>query len=241
MDERIIYCSLIFFLAFFVRALTGFGAGLIAIPVMALMYPLKMVVPLQLVFEVGVSALLLPKVWKDVDWPHATNVLIGLFFGNMTGAYALARVDNTILKNVLVVVVFLFAIYLTWTAKKPAPWNIRARWGLVFGMVGGVFGGSLGMGGPLVVLYLSQQFVRKENLRATLIGVFLFASSWTVPVHIYNGLYTRESLWLGLCLIPAFLIGTMAGHWAHFRTSDGLFRRIIAGILFLSGILLLTM
>ena len=39
MDEKLIYCSLIFFVAFFVRGLTGFGAGLVAIPVMATMYP----------------------------------------------------------------------------------------------------------------------------------------------------------------------------------------------------------
>jgi len=241
MDERILYGSLVIFVAFFIRALTGFGAGLIAIPVLALMYPLKMVVPLQLLFEIGVSALLLPKVWREVDWTHAVNVLAGLFIGNLTGAFVLAWVDNAILKQALVVVVFLFAGYLSWTAKTPAPWRIHARWGVLFGMCGGVFGGSLGMGGPLVVLYFSQQFARKETLRATLIGTFLFASCWTAPVHAYNGLYTRESLWVGLCLVPAFLCGTAAGHWAHLRTSEVLFRRIIAGILFLSGVLLVVM
>ena len=97
------------------------------------------------------------------------------------------------------------------------------------------------MSGPIVVLYLTQQFTRKETLRATLIALFAFASFWTVAAHWYNGLYTKESLTLGLKLVPAFLLGTFLGHWAHFRTSDVLFRRIIAGLLLVSGILLIWM
>ncbi|MFT4691174.1 MAG: sulfite exporter TauE/SafE family protein [Verrucomicrobiia bacterium] len=238
MDERIIYASLIILVAFFIRALTGFGAGLIATPVLALMYPLKFVVPLQLLFEVGISAILLPKVWKEIDWKHTVHLLTGLFIGNMAGAMVLVTVGDSILKTVLAVVVLLFAGYLAWTAEQPAPWNIPVKWGFFFGVVGGVFGGSLGMSGPLVVLYLSQQFTRKETLRATLIGVFAFASVWTAGAHWFNGLYTQETLKLGLWLVPAFLIGTWAGHWAHFRTSDVLFRRLIAGILFAAGLLL---
>lgn len=238
MDEQIIYGSLIFFVAFFIRSLTGFGAGLIAIPVLALMYPLKFVVPMQLLFEVGISLILLPKVWHDVDWKHVWNLLAGLFVGNMTGAFVLANIDNRILIAVLAGVVFLFAIYLWWVARNPVPWKINPRWGFLFGMGGGVFGGSLGMSGPLIVLYLSQQFDRKETLRASIIGLFLFASSWTVCAHWYNGLYTLESLKVAAMLVPAFLAGTMLGHWAHFRISEFVFRRIIAVILFASGALL---
>ncbi len=241
MDERVIYGSLIFLVAFFIRALTGFGAGLIAIPVLALMYPLKFVVPMQLLFEVGISLLLLPKVWKDIDWKHVWNLLAGLFVGNMTGAFVLATIDNELLKSVLAVLVLLFSVYLGWTADQPTQWNISSRWGFVFGFGGGIFGGSLGMSGPIVVLYLAQRFTRKETLRATLIGLFFFASFWTVGAHWYNGLYTKESLTYALCLVPAFLLGTFLGHWAHFRTSDILFRRIIAGLLLVSGGLLIFM
>ena len=171
---------------------------------------------MQLLFEVGISAMLLPRVWKDVDWKHTFHLLVGLFIGNVSGAMVLATLGDSILKTVLAVVVLLFSGYLAWTAEKPAPWNIPVKWGFVFGLVGGVFGGSLGMSGPLVVLYLSQQFTRKETLRATLIGVFAFAACWTLVVHWLNGLYTRESLTLALWLVPAFLVGTLAGNWAHY-------------------------
>lgn len=237
-DERLIWASAIIFVAFFVRALTGFGAGLIAIPLLALMYPLQFVVPLQLLFELAISALLLPRVWRQVDWPHITGIAIGMFIGNVTGSFILANVPNQLLKGVLTVVVLLFGAYLAWSADKAGAFKLGRRWGFPFGLTGGVFGGAFGMSGPLVVFYLSCQFDRKEVLRASLIGAFAMASCWTLCAHMWNGLYSPASFQLMAALLPAFLVATWLGHRAHIRVSEVLFRRVIAGILFVAGLLL---
>lgn len=237
-DERLIWASAIIFVAFFVRALTGFGAGLIAIPLLALMYPLQFVVPLQLLFELAISGLLLPRVWRDVDWPHIAGIAVGMFIGNVSGSFILAKVPNELLKGALTVVVLLFGAYLGWSANRPAVVRIARRWGVVFGLTGGVFGGAFGMSGPLVVFYLSCQFDRKEVLRASLIGAFGMASCWTLCAHAWNGLYSADSFRLMAALLPAFLVATWLGHRAHVRVSEVLFRRVIAGILVVAGFLL---
>lgn len=238
LDERLLWSSAIIFVAFFVRAMTGFGAGLIAIPLMALMYPLQFVVPLQLLFELSISALLLPKVWRDVDWPQITGIAVGMFIGNVSGSFILATVPNQLLKGVLTVVVLLFGGYLAWSAGRPGGLKIARRWAFPFGLVGGVFGGAFGMSGPLVVFYLSCQFDRKEVLRASLIGAFAMASCWTLFAHAWNGLYSVESFKLMGLLLPAFLVATWTGHRAHFRVSETLFRRVVAAILMVAGLLL---
>jgi uncharacterized membrane protein YfcA len=237
-DERLLWSSLIVFVAFFIRALTGFGAGLIAIPMLALMYPLPFVVPLQLLFELAISVLLLPRVWRDVDWPQVARVAVGMLAGNLSGSYLLANVANEFLKSVLIVVVLLFGVYLAWSAKRPAAFAIGSRWGLVFGLVGGVFGGAFGMSGPLVVLYLSCQFTRKEVMRASLIGLFGVSSIWTLCAHSFNGLYSTDTFRLAVRLLPAFLLATWLGHRAHLRVSEVVFRRVVAGILVIAGLLL---
>lgn len=229
---------MIIFVAFFIRALTGFGAGLIAIPLLAMIWDLKFVVPMQLLFEVAISLILLPKVHRDIDYGQAGPVAVGLFVGNVAGAFALAFLANDILKNALAGVVLFFAVYLGATVKRPPAWKIPTRWGGAFGLVGGVFGGTFGMSGPLVVLYLAHQIASKTVLRATLIGLFFLASSWTALVHWYNGLYGLETFRVLAFLVPPFLLGTYLGHWAHSRTSELLFRIIIAVILLVSGLLL---
>ncbi|MBL6765599.1 MAG: sulfite exporter TauE/SafE family protein [Verrucomicrobiae bacterium] len=237
-DERLGWASLIVFVAFFIRALTGFGAGLVAIPLLALMYPLPFVVPLQLLFELGISGLLLPKVWREVDWAQVGRVAAGMLVGNVSGSFLLASVAPEFLKTALIVVVLLFSGYLAWIADRPAGFQIGRRWGVVFGLVGGVFGGAFGMSGPLVVLYLSCQSMRKEVLRASLIGLFGIGSIWTLTAHSFNGLYSVETFRVAVWLLPAFLLATWLGHRAHLRVSEVLFRRVVAGILLLAGLLL---
>lgn len=238
MDDKLIYSSLIYFVAFFVRGLTGFGAGLIGIPVMAMMYPLHFVVPLHLFFETLVGFFLLPKAWKDVDWRQVGNLSLGMFVGNLSGAYVLAQVGDEVLKAVLAVVVLCFAVHMGWSAGRPATWKVPASWAVVFGLVGGVFGGALGMSGPLIVLYLANRFARKEELRATLIGLFQVVGIWTFGAYIWHGLFTEESVSVGLRLFPTFLIALLLGQMAHVRISELIFRRVMAGVLLISGLLL---
>jgi uncharacterized membrane protein YfcA len=238
LEDKLFWASLIVFVAFFVRALTGFGAGLIAIPLLALMYPLQFVVPLQLLFEMTISVLLLPRVWRSVDWPHIAGITAGMLVGNVSGSFILARVPNELLKGVLTALVLLFSGYLAWSAGGSTVVKLGRRWGVVFGLVGGVFGGAFGMSGPLVVFYLSCQVNRKDVLRASLIGAFGLASCWTLLAHAWNGLYSAESFRLMLKLLPAFLLATWLGHRAHVRVSEVLFRRLIAGVLLLAGLLL---
>ena len=239
MDEKLIYCSLIFFVAFFVRGLTGFGAGLVAIPVMATMYPLKFVVPLHLFFEFIVGIFLLPKARKEVDWRQVWNLSIGMFIGNLSGAHVLATVGNNLLKGILSVVVLLFAAQLAWAAGRKNNWKVPGRLAPVVGLVGGVFGGALGMSGPLVVPYLANQFERKEVLRASLIALFQVVGFWTFGAYLWLGLYTQESVDVGLKLFPTFLIALVLGHLAHVKVSEVIFRRLMACILLMSGLLLI--
>jgi len=50
--------SLIIFVAFFIRSLTGFGSALVSIPILALLFDLRFAVPMEALFEVGISILL---------------------------------------------------------------------------------------------------------------------------------------------------------------------------------------
>ena len=106
----LLFANAIFFVAFFVRSLTGFGAGLIAIPLLAIVWDLSFLVPMQLLFEIGISLLLLPRVFKDIHLGHVRLLAVGMFIGNMTGANVLKHFDNTLLKLLLAAIVFAFGL-----------------------------------------------------------------------------------------------------------------------------------
>jgi uncharacterized membrane protein YfcA len=59
--------GLIIFVAFFIRSLSGIGSALLSIPLLALFFDLKFVVPLEALFEVGFSLILIKKIYKDIQ------------------------------------------------------------------------------------------------------------------------------------------------------------------------------
>ena len=239
-DSLALILSLIIFVAFFVRAFTGFGAALISVPLLALFYDLKFVVPLELIFETAIGILLISKVYKHINFKHMGNLLVGSLLGSILGAHLLANAPNKGLQIGLGITVFLLSLYMIRFAWRPIVWKISPHWGIVFGLSAGVLGGAFNMSGPITVLYLSHQLIDKTQFRATLICLFLITEVWKTGLFAYNGLFTPEMLEMTLMLTPAFLAGTILGHLSHIRVSDRNFRLTLAAVLLVASFFLLS-
>ncbi|MFC1664698.1 sulfite exporter TauE/SafE family protein [Pseudomonadota bacterium] len=239
-DYLVPILSLIIFVAFFVRAFTGFGAALISVPLLALFYDLKFVVPLELIFETAIGVLLIAKVYKEINFKHLWNLLVGLLLGSILGAHLLANTPNRGLQIGLGFTVLILSLYMVRFAKRPIVWKISANWGILFGLLAGTLGGAFNMSGPITVLYLSHQAIDKTQFRATLIGLFFITEIWKTVLFTYNGLFVPEMLEMTLKLAPAFLAGTILGHLSHIKVSDKNFRYTLAAVLFVAGFFLLS-
>ncbi len=87
------YGSVVVFLAFFVRSMTGFGSALISIPLLALVFDLKTVVPLEALLEVAISLLLLRTVYHEIDRRTVLPMMVGVALGSLLGVFGLSTVD----------------------------------------------------------------------------------------------------------------------------------------------------
>jgi uncharacterized membrane protein YfcA len=231
--------SLIIFVAFFIRSLTGFGSALISIPLLALIFDLKFAVPLEALFEVGISILLMGKIYRDISKTTLIPLIMGTIIGSLLGTYILYSFANVLLKRMLGVGIILFALSVLLNETRNTNNPVSSGWGLLAGAIGGVFGGLFGTSGPPFVMYLTYKLNQKEVLRASLIGLFAIDYSWRVAVYATAGLLTVEIFNFALMLTPAFVLGTILGHKTHFKINETRFRQIIALILIISGILLL--
>jgi uncharacterized membrane protein YfcA len=236
MDFSAFVASLIILFAFYVRSVTGFGSALISIPLLALLFDLKFVVPLECIFEVILSIILLPKIYRKVDTGNLTLVIIGAGVGSLVGIHILEHFTNVILKQILGFAVLAFAVSLFFEGKKEVN-CVSKKWGIIAGVAGGISGGMFGASGPAFVIYLSHQIREKYILRATLIGLFAVDYTWRLCVFIGSGLLTLEGMKFALLLLPACILGTVLGHLTHSRISEKGFRQWIAILLAISGIL----
>jgi uncharacterized membrane protein YfcA len=231
--------SLVVFLAFLVRSLTGFGSALISVPLLALLFDLKFVVPLESMLEIGFTLLLVRRVYGKIQKETLLPMIAGASLGTIIGAQFLVSLGDFLLKKALGVFLLLFALYYYARIQKEGRNAFSTAWGFPAGAVGGILGGVFGTSGPPFVAYLAYRLKEKDVLRASLIGMFAVDYAWRTAVFAFSGLLTGELLSFFLYLTPALIFGTVLGHRIHLRVTEGQFRKIVAGILLASGILLL--
>jgi uncharacterized membrane protein YfcA len=231
--------TLIIFLAFLTRSLTGFGSALISVPLLALLFDLKFVVPLESVLEVGFTVLLISKVYPKIHKRTLLPMIGGAALGTLLGIHFLQTLGDVVLKRALGAFVILFALYFWREDRGERAGNFSANWGMLAGAGGGALGGLFGTSGPPYVAYLAYRLKEKEVLRASLIGMLAVDYAWRTTVFAISGLLTVKLLTFALYLTPALIFGTILGHRIHLRITGGQFRKIVAGILLISGVLLL--
>ncbi|MEM7028064.1 MAG: sulfite exporter TauE/SafE family protein [Chloroflexota bacterium] len=231
--------SIIIFAAFFIRSLTGFGSALVSVPLLALFFDLRFVVPLEAMLEIVLSIMLLRSVYRDISKTTLVPLILGAIVGSLVGTYILSAFTDILLKRLLGLVVIVFALnHLRGGANKQTK-DIAVGWGAVAGVIGGIFGGLFGASGPPYVLYLTQKLAHKSVLRASLIGLFTFDYGWRVVIFTATGLIDTQMILFGLYLIPALALGAFLGHRVHFQISEVRFKQIVSGVLICSGLLLL--
>ncbi len=236
MTIAFIAANIIVFVAYFVRSVTGFGSSLICIPLLALYFDLKFIVPVDSAFVVVTSLILVPKVIKKVNQVDFALLLGGSLVGSLVGVYILKSFSNDALKILLGIVIIILALNLLRENSRTIR-NLSRNWGIGAGTIGGILGGMFGTSGPPYVAYLAYRGLPKEVFRATLIVFFAVEYSWRLGLYVHQGLFTMEGVQFALALCPALVIGTIAGNRAHIKVNDRIFKITITILLLFSGFL----
>jgi uncharacterized membrane protein YfcA len=222
----------------FVSGLAGFGTALMALGIWLYVVTPDVAVQLVLICSVIAQTWTMPSIWRSIDfklvWPFLVGGLAGVPLGTLLVAYADPRLFK--LSVGILLLIFPAALYFQ---RAPMALSIGGKVADTgIGFAGGVLGGLAGLSGPVPILWASVRGWDKGERRG-LFQVF----NWTIltaafVVQAGSGLVTRETMWLALLVLP----GTIGGAWLGTRTyhalSDGNFRDVVLGLLFLSGITL---
>ncbi len=119
-------------------------------------------------------------------------------------------------------------------AALPAP----VAGGLLLG--GGIVHGLFASGGPLVVYYVSRRLPDKRRFRATLSLLWLLLNTTLAITHGASGRLNGATLQLAGAILPALVMGIVLGEILHKRMNDLLFRKVVQGVLLVTGVFLLV-
>ena len=122
--------------------------------------------------------------------------------------------------------------------------NSKSRWWLLalFGLLAGTVNGLLGAGGGIIIIFALNKILRDKTLDkngafATALCIMLPISLLSVFIYSSRGHVSMDGFWV--FIIPALLGGAVGGLLLG-RLKATLVKKLFAGLIIISGILLIV-
>lgn len=222
-----------------VQGCAGFGLGLTVAPCLMLVLTPAVAVPVVLTLSIVNSFLVTIHARRHLHRPTLFLLLIGGAVGTPIGIQILRLADGNLIKLIAGVLVILVSGAMIAGWSRPLRHPHRAL--IPVGFFSGILGGSTSMGGPPIVLFLSNQDTPKENFRASLISYFFFVSCLTVGLQAAVGMYTPQVALQSAVFIPPLLVGTYCGVAMARRVPEKAFQRaVLIGVACMGVVLLIS-
>ena len=229
------------FAAYVVRGMSGFGAGLIAAPLLAFVLPVHVVVPTTglLVFVLFIFLAIRDR--ADVIWRELKLLAPPTVAGVVAGLWLFRSLDNNVLLTMLGSFLIVYALYMFAVHALGLPqFKCSERWAIPLGFLGSFFDTMFGGGGgTLVVIYMHARGMGRMEFRATVAVLWFIEMIARIAGYGIAGYYTGEVLILVAALIPVMAAGTWLGERLGNKVKAETFSLILAGLLMLSGVSLM--
>jgi uncharacterized protein len=234
------------------RGSTGFG-GVVAMPLLALVVPLKILVPVWTLLGIASSVTIVARDYRSIAAYELLRTLPAGLIGIAVGLYVFAAIDAGTLARGLGVLVVAYGLYALWTTTQPAapapgtaaPTGKPPSGSRVLAPIAGILGGAVGttfgtMASIFYAIYFDAIRLAKHQFRATMSAMILTLSLVRGLGYFAVGEFGLEALKTFALFFPLMLIGVFVGDRFHGGIGETAFRRLVAAVLILSGVALLV-
>ncbi len=233
--SQIIIGLIIIFLAGIIQGITSFGFSLLAVPILSLFLPLKIVTPMLVIYSFVMNSVILYNVRKHVNIRKIAILVISGIVAIPFGTYLLKVLDEGVLKILVGAIVTLSALAFI-RGFKVVIKNEKLSY-VPVGIISGILNGSVSLSGPPVILFLTNQGVEKQIFRASLTSYFWVINLFTIPMFMLNGLITKDVVSYTGYLFPALIIGVLVGIKVAGKVDEKFFRKLTLVLMLIMGIL----
>ncbi len=225
-------------LAAFVRSVSGFGYALVATPLLTFVIEPKSVVVINIILGSAINILVLFYTRQYIDLKRVAFICLGSIAGVPLGAYLLLKLDPSIIKLTIAVLVIPFSVLLL--LGHSHQFKREALGCSIAGFMGGILGASTSFAGPPVVLFLLNQGLVKERFVGTLAAYFLFTGVMTIGAFSSLGMITTDLLTKVVIFLPTLWLGSYIGIKLLPRVNTTLFRKIASSIVSVAALVLIV-
>lgn len=218
------------------RAFTGFGFALTAVPVFSLFMPPVQAVLLSVLLGLSMNVLTLRTYWGEYPVKAMLPMIGFAVIGTIIGTVVLASVSSSVFQLCIGISVIMASLALTF--YRPTPKEEEPGVGLlsITGLASGLLNGAFAIPGPPVIIFAVATEPVPARSRAMLMTFFLFSSVAALLSYTAAGFVNPTSLWLYLFAMPAMYLGDKLGYFLFHRYGTAQYRRVAIVVLFGVGV-----
>jgi len=218
-----------------IQGATSFGFSLLALPILAAFIPLKVIVPMLVIYSLIMNSIIFYKIREYVELKRISMLIIAAVIATPIGANMLISLNESILQVIVggIVTISALSFYFGYKLKID---NERIAY-IPVGFLSGLLNGSVSLSGPPVILFLTNQGVEKQVFRATLTAYFWILNIMTIVTFLYKKLINTEVLKFTGYLLPALIIGVLIGIKLGNRVKEETFKKLTTILMVLMGLL----
>lgn len=220
-----------------VSGFTGFAFSAVAGAVLLHMLPPSQAVPLMMVCSVLVQCINLFSLRFHVRWRDSLALIAGGLLGLLPAIYILLHADPALFRVGFGAFLALYACYMLLRPKfREQPTAPGLAQQAAIGLVGGLVGGVTAMPGAVPTIWCDMRGIGKDRQRGV-VQPYITVMQVAALAFLLAQRGLPESLLDDFVLsVPPLAAGTLLGLALFGRVSDALFRRVLLGVLLLSGL-----
>ncbi|EAT11353.1 sulfite exporter TauE/SafE family protein [Bermanella marisrubri] len=211
------------------------GAGVVAVPLLALWIPVEQAIAIMLPVLIAMDLQAVHLYWRDINWRIFKPLIPAALLGITLASFLLNQLPENTMLLILAILSIGFAL-----------WQSLSRWfaklhfqGFFWGSFSGITSTLLHAGGPPINMYLLTLGLPKRQWIAITCIFFAFMNWIKVIPYSLSGLWQWDGFFKSLLLLPIAYLGIYLGHKIQSLLSEKQFMFACRCLLLFSGVGLL--
>lgn len=210
------------------KGATGAGIPIIAVPVIAAVYDVKIAVAVMVVPNL-ISNLWQIYKFRDTPTDKAFCWQLAIFgaLGAGIGTAALAQLSPSLLSLCMAGIVIVYILLRVLKPNVQLSMARASKFVAIVSLAGGILQGAVGVSAPIAVTFLNAMKLARPAFIFTVSIFFASMAAVQIPTQIYYGLLTRDIATLGLMAFVPLFGALPVGDWIGRRISAKVFDALI--------------
>ncbi len=233
--STLIFVGIIFLIVSFIKGATGFGFGLLALPLLLLFLPPETAIPLILGLAFVIEATLLPSTRGHAHIKRVSPLVIGGVIGVPFGFYVVDLLPSHVIGLIVSILITTVGVLIITKKLSRIPDNANHR--TIVGFFSGAIHGASSLAGPFLASYLEGAGEKKDDFHADMVISTLFLSLTAVLFFGTGGYFSPDILMSVAIMIPVVFIGSLLGVVFEHKTKQKSFHLVVLSMIIFAGLL----